>query len=64
MDLYDVIELREALPEEGLPAGAIGTVVHIFERPNLAYEVEFVDEDGSTISMVALTPEKIRRAAQ
>ncbi|MCW3820406.1 DUF4926 domain-containing protein [Micromonospora sp. DR5-3] len=61
MDLYDLVELREALPEENLPAEAVGTIVHVFHRPQLAYEVEFTDEDGRTLSSVALTPDKLRR---
>ncbi|MEV0428486.1 DUF4926 domain-containing protein [Micromonospora sp. NPDC050495] len=61
MDLYDLVELREALPEENLPAGAVGTIVHVFHRPELAYEIEFTDEDGRTLSSVALTPDRIRR---
>lgn len=61
MDLYDLIELREALPEELLPAGAVGAIVHVFDRPQLAYEVEFTDEEGRTLSSVALTPNQVRR---
>ncbi|GAA3775311.1 DUF4926 domain-containing protein [Micromonospora maritima] len=62
MELYDLVQLRDALPEENLPAGAVGTIVHVFHRPDLAYEVEFTDEDGRTLSSVALTPDKVRRA--
>jgi hypothetical protein len=61
LDLYDLIELREALPEELLPAGAVGAIVHVFDRPQLAYEVEFTDEEGRTLSSVALTPNQVRR---
>ncbi|WBB76602.1 DUF4926 domain-containing protein [Micromonospora sp. WMMD1128] len=59
MELYDLVRLREALPEENLPAGMLGTIVHVFHQPQLAYEVEFADQDGRTLSSVALTPEKI-----
>ncbi len=60
MDLLDVVELTVDLPEEGLQAGAVGTVVHIFREPSLAYEVEFADNDGRTIAMLPLTSEQIR----
>ena len=60
MELYDVVELTTDLPAEGLPAGSVGTVVHIFHEPDLAYEVEFADDDGRTIAMVPLTPDKLR----
>jgi hypothetical protein len=48
------------LPDEGLSAGAVGAVVHVFEKPSLAYEVEFADEDGRTIAQLPLTPGQIR----
>ena len=45
MNLYDVVELAVDLPEKGLEAGMIGTVVDIYDEP-LAFEVEFDDEEG------------------
>ena len=60
MELYDVVELMTDLPAEGLTAGSVGTVVHIFHEPNLAYEVEFADDEGKTLAMVALTPDHLR----
>ena len=60
MELYDVVELTTDLPNEGLTAGSVGTVVHIFREPNLAYEVEFADDEGKTLAMVALTPDHLR----
>ncbi|GID31049.1 DUF4926 domain-containing protein [Paractinoplanes brasiliensis] len=60
MGLYDTVRLLVDLPGEGLAAGAIGAVVHVFERPNLAYEVEFTDGEGRTIAQVALTPDQLQ----
>jgi hypothetical protein len=60
VDLYDVVQLMVDLPDEGLSAGAVGAVVHVFEKPSLAYEVEFADEDGRTIAQLPLTPGQIR----
>lgn len=51
----DVVRLTTDLPEDGLAAGAVGTVVHIFRTPSTAYEVEFVDDDGVTLAMTTLT---------
>ncbi|WP_406070320.1 DUF4926 domain-containing protein [Micromonospora sp. NBC_01638] len=59
LELYDVVELREAIPGEQLPAGAVGTVVHIFRGPPTAYEVEFADADGRTVAMVTLRAEQV-----
>ncbi|MGS2616628.1 DUF4926 domain-containing protein [Micromonospora sp. LZ34] len=60
MDLYDLVELTTDLPDERIPAGSVGTIVHVFQRPELAYEVEFADDDGRTLATVALTPDKLR----
>ncbi|MFF0232715.1 DUF4926 domain-containing protein [Micromonospora sp. NPDC005254] len=59
LELYDVVELREATPGEGLPAGAVGTVVHVFDGPPPAYEVEFADADGRTVAMVTLRTDQM-----
>ncbi|MET7471642.1 DUF4926 domain-containing protein [Micromonospora sp. NPDC005686] len=61
MDLYELVALRDAVPEEGLAAGAVGTIVHVFHRPDLAYEVEFADQDGRTLGAVVLTPNKLKQ---
>ncbi|RIV41538.1 DUF4926 domain-containing protein [Micromonospora radicis] len=60
MDVYDVVELQEAVPHEHLAAGAVGTIIHIFDRDPVAYEVEFTDEDGRTVSMLTLTAAQLR----
>jgi hypothetical protein len=57
----DVVTLATDLPEKGLAAGAIGTVVHIFHKPSTAYEVEFVDTDGRTVAMATLTADQLRQ---
>jgi hypothetical protein len=46
--------LTEDLPAVGLTAGTIGTVVHVFRMPDLAYEVEFTDQDGATVALVTV----------
>jgi len=55
----DGVVLRDDLPGIGLRRGAIGTIVHVFTRPRLAFEVEFCDRDGRTLAQVPLTPEQI-----
>ena len=59
MKLYDTVRLLVDLPAEGLAAGATGAVVHVFDRPNLAYEVEFTDEEGRTVAQVPLTSDQL-----
>ena len=42
----DVVSLTQDLPDFGIKRGMLGTIVHIYTRPKLAYEVEFCDKDG------------------
>ena len=56
------VYLREPLARFGLARGAVGAVVMVFTRPRLAYEVEFVDEDGKTRALATLRPEQISAA--
>ena len=58
MDLYDVVELTVDLPAEDLPAGTIGTVVHIFDQPNRAFEVEFAE--SQEVEALPANPEVTR----
>jgi len=64
VELYDVVELAVDLPDEGLKSGAVGTIVDIYNSPNVAYEVEFTDDEGRTVAMLALLPEQIRHPIQ
>lgn len=59
VSLLDVVALLRDIPNEGLRAGMKGTVVDIHQSPNLAYEVEFCDERGRTIALVALLPNQV-----
>lgn len=53
----DVVALTEDLPERGLVAGQVGTVVEIHE-PGV-FEVDFCDNDGRTYAMLALREAQI-----
>jgi hypothetical protein len=45
VQLLDTVALVNALPDEGLPAGSVGTIVPIFVAGS-AFEVEFTDDYG------------------
>ena len=60
---HDCIVLIEDLPEEGLKAGDIGTVVHIHQN-GAGYEVEFMTLTGETISVVTLMASQVRPLAR
>ena len=54
----DTIVLTIDLPEFGLHAGDLGTVVLV--RKHGWYEVEFVTLDGETVAVISLAPEQVR----
>jgi hypothetical protein len=49
---HDRVVLKSDLPAEGLKAGDVGTVVHIY-RDGLAYEVEFTPLNGDTAAVTS-----------
>ncbi|HXH13700.1 MAG TPA: DUF4926 domain-containing protein [Alphaproteobacteria bacterium] len=54
----DTVVLTTELPEHGLQAGDLGTVVLVHTRGG--YEVEFMTLDGETVAVVSLTPDQVR----
>ena len=58
----DGIILKDDLPAHGLLKGMRGTILIVYNDPELAYEVEFCDKDGRTIEQLALTPDQIALA--
>ena len=59
----DIVALTRDLPGEGLAAGDVGTVVHVY-RDFEAYEVEFATLTGMTIGVVTLEAGSIRPVAE
>jgi tetratricopeptide (TPR) repeat protein len=56
----DVVELTEDLPEYSLKRGERGTVVTVFDEPDEAYDLEFVDESGTSSRFgYSVKPEQI-----
>jgi len=62
-ELEPVIAVRD-FPEEGIKSGSIGTVVVVFCSPVEAYEVEFVNDDGTTKAMFAIRPEDLKQCCE
>jgi Domain of unknown function (DUF4926) len=56
---HDAVVLDVDLPANGLKKGTIGTIVHIFTEPRLAYEVEFCDGEGRIVAQLPLPPEQV-----
>jgi hypothetical protein len=58
---YEVVQLKRDIRSEGLSAGVRGTVLLIYDDPTLplAYEVEFADDEGTTLAVLTVTDEDI-----
>ena len=59
---HDRVVLTAPIPDQGLKAGDVGTVVHFYED-GLAYEVEFVALDGHTAAVVTVEASQVRPVA-
>lgn len=55
----DSVVLSRDVEEYGLKAGDIGTAVHVY-KANVAYEVEFITGEGTTVAVLTLNQEDIR----
>ncbi len=60
---YDRVVLTTPVPTEGLEAGDVGAVVHVY-RDGQAYEVEFVTLDGRTAAVVTLEADQVRSVSK
>jgi ATP-dependent exoDNAse (exonuclease V) alpha subunit len=56
---HSMVVLNEDRIADGLSEGDVGAVVHI-HGGGQAYEVEFVDGDGSTIALLTLEASEVR----
>lgn len=54
----DTVVLTTELPEHGLKAGDLGTVVLVHTHGG--YEIEFITLDGETVAVVSLAPDQVR----
>lgn len=56
---HDRVVLAADVTSEGLVAGDVGTVVHVY-RDGQAYEVEFFTLEGKTAAVITLESSQIR----
>jgi len=61
LNLLDTVIASTNFPEYKVLAGDLGAVVEVYAAPTLAYEVEFVNPDGSTRALLTLAPSQVRR---
>jgi hypothetical protein len=62
--VLDVVRLECERPGDGIPAGATGTIVEVFARPEPAYEVEFLDADGAFLAEIPVAPDELSLVAR
>jgi hypothetical protein len=63
VDSFQLLETVVAMvniPEEGILAGDVGTIIDVYTQLALAFEVQFASAIGSPRALVTLTPEQIR----
>ncbi|HJW84778.1 MAG TPA: DUF4926 domain-containing protein [Anaerolineae bacterium] len=61
LSLLETVIAVVNLPDHEVLAGDLGAVVEVYADPQAAYEVEFVNPDGSTRALLTLAPEQVRR---
>ena len=59
-ELLQTVVATANFSDHSVLAGDLGSVVEIYEHPRLAYEVEFVNPDGTTRALLTLAPAQIR----
>ncbi len=62
IQLLDVVVLKNAIPEEKLQQGAIGTVVEVLD--DALYLVEFADKNGVAYAIVDLPEQLLMKVVQ
>ncbi|MDF2780287.1 MAG: hypothetical protein K0S96_91 [Geminicoccaceae bacterium] len=64
--LFDVVRVRQAVPEHRLAGGEEGTIVEILDQPERAYLVDFsggsADPTDPELPVVALTADQLTLA--
>ena len=60
---FERVVLKKDVPAEGLVAGDVGTVVHVYGGGE-GLEVEFLTPAGRTIAVATLDAEDVREAGE
>ncbi len=58
--MFDKVQLVKPVPESSLKVGTVGSVVDVYAQPREAYEIEFTDELGRTVALIAVDPDQIK----
>lgn len=60
---FEELEIVKVVKDcgKGVGKGEIGTIVMVFDYPDEAYEVEFLDSDGNFKTLCTLTPDELEK---
>jgi hypothetical protein len=61
LDLLNTVIVTANFPDHDVLAGDLGAIVEVYTIPALAYEVEFVNPDGTTRALLTLSSDQVRR---
>jgi hypothetical protein len=67
VSLFERVVLLRDLPEEGLRAGDVGTIVELYpasEQTPPGYEVEFFAANGDTVAVASVPADAVRLATE
>ena len=56
---HDRVVLKTSVPGQGLKAGDVGTIIHIYKAGE-AFEVEFLTLQGETVAVATLEASQVR----
>ncbi len=59
--LLDTVVATVDLPDEHVLVGDLGAIVEVYQDRLPAYDVEFVNPDGSTRALLTMTADQVRR---
>ena len=57
---HDRVALKSSVPEQGLQAADVGTVVQVYYKVGKAFEVEFLTLHGETVAVATLEASQVR----
>ena len=57
---YDTVKVKKDC-DGGIQKGDIGSILMVFDKPNEAYEVEFLNSDGKPKAQCTLLPDEIEK---
>lgn len=60
---HDRVVLLADVPDSGLKAGDVGTVVHVYSG-GAAYEVELMTLTGETVAVLTLSADQVREVRE